>query len=58
MQIYSLNSVPQITPFLSADAIILSKTDRCGVVLVRNRKERAMVKVKNKKAMLTILTFI
>ena len=52
--IYNLISVPQITRFFLADAIILSKT---GVVEAKSRR-KAIVEVKNDKTILTILSFV
>ena len=48
------NSVPQISRFLLADAIISSKTK---ISAARHRRE-AMLKVKNNKTMPTTLSFI
>ena len=52
--IYNLISVSQITRFFLAGAIILSKT---GVVEAKSRR-KAIVKVKNDKTILTILSFV
>lgn len=48
------NSVPQISRFLLADAIISSKTK----ISAARRRREAMLKVKNNKTMPTTLSFI
>ena len=56
-RIYNLSSVPQITRFLLADAIISSKTNQwsdTSVVVARGRRD-VMVKVKNNETVSTIL---
>ena len=48
------NSVPQISRFLLADAIISSKTK----ISAARRRREAMLKVKNNKTLPTTLSFI